>query len=115
MNAERALCHTLFILSHMHSLAQVLSLTSHPRSYPCAHFLESLLLFYFDLSFPVFFFSFHFLHCELYTELDNLIAMEILCHSANKGSNDAYDVSVSLTDLLTYPGDMQTRGYSCFP
>ena len=106
MNAERALCHTLFILSHMHSLAQVLSLTSHPRSYPCAHLLESLLLFYIDLSFPVFFFSFHLLHCELYTELDNLIAMEILCHSADKGSNDAYDVSPSLTPRGTPDGSV---------
>ena len=38
----------------------------------------------------------HLLHCELYLELDNLIAMESLCFSA-KGSDDAYDVSVSLT------------------
>ena len=82
--------------SHMHLMVQDLSLIiCHPRS--CAFLLESLLLFYFHLSFFVFFFSFHLLHCELYSELDNLIAMEILCHSANKGSNDAYDVSVSLT------------------
>ena len=40
--------------------------------------------------------SFHLLHCELYSELDNLIAMECLCNSA-KGSDDAYYVSVSLT------------------
>ena len=33
------------------------------------------------------------------TELDNLIAMQNLRTSANKGSNDAYDVSVSLTDV----------------
>ena len=59
---------------------------------------ESLLLFYFHLSFPVFFFSFHLLHCELFSELDNLIAMESLCYSANKGSDDAYDVSTSLTE-----------------
>ena len=42
-------------------------------------------------------FSFYFLHSELYTELDNLIAMESLCYSANKESEDAYDVSTSLT------------------
>ena len=30
-------------------------------------------------------------------ELDNLIVMESLCYSANKGSDDAYDVSTSLT------------------
>ena len=59
----------------MHLMAQVLSfIICHPRS--CAFLLESLLLFYFHLSFPVFFFSFHLLHCELYSELDNLIAME---------------------------------------
>ena len=43
----------------------------------------------------MFFFSFHLLHCELYSELNNLIAMESLCFSANKGSDD---VSTSLTD-----------------
>ena len=37
------------------------------------------------------------LYFELHTELDNLIAMQNLRTSANKGSNDAYDVSVSLT------------------
>ena len=90
----RTLVH-LFILSHV-TLAQDLSLIiCHPRS--CAFLLESLLLFYFHLSFPVFSFSFHLLHCELYSELDNLIAMESLCYSANKGSDDAYDVSTSLT------------------
>ena len=56
-----------------------------------------ILPFYFDLSFPVLFFSFHFLHHELQTELDNQIAMEILCRSANRESNDAYDVTPSLT------------------
>ena len=77
-------------------MAQDLSLIiCHPCS--CAFLLDSLLLFYFHLSFPVFFFSFHLLHCELYSELDNLIAMESLCYSANKGSDDAYDVSTSLT------------------
>ena len=37
------------------------------------------------------------MHFEQHTELDNLIAMQNLRTSANKGSNDAYDVSVSLT------------------
>ena len=63
--------------------------------------LESLLLFYFHLTFSVFFFSFHLLHCELYSELDNLIAMQNLRYSANKGSDDAYDVSVSLRASTT--------------
>ena len=67
----------------------------HPRSYPWRTLFESLLLFYFHLSFPVL--SFYFLHSELYSELDNPIVMESLCHSANKESEDAYDVSTSLT------------------
>ena len=58
--------------------------------------LDSPLPFYFHLSFPVFFFSFHLLHSELYSEIDNPIVMESLCYSA-KGSNDAYDVTFSLT------------------
>ena len=37
------------------------------------------------------------MHFEQHTELDNPIAMQNLRTSANKGSNDAYDVSVSLT------------------
>ena len=37
------------------------------------------------------------MHFEQHTELDNLIAMQNLRTSANKGSNDAYDVSISLT------------------
>ena len=78
------------------SLAQDLSLTiCHPRSYPWAHLLDSPLPFYFHLFFPVF--SFYLLHSELYPELDNPIVMESLCYSANKGSDDAYDVSTSLT------------------
>ena len=77
-------------------MGQVLSLIiCHPRS--CAFLLGSLLLFYFYLSFLVFFFSFHLLHSKLHSELDNPIVMESLCQSANKESEDAYDVSVSLT------------------
>ena len=37
------------------------------------------------------------MHFEQHTELDNLIAMQNLRTSANKGSNDAYDVHTSLT------------------
>ena len=84
----RTLAH-LFMSSHT-SLAQDLSLdinisiVIHERTS-----LSRFSLFYFHLSFPVFFFSFHLLHCELYSELDNLIVMESLCYSANKGSDDA--------------------------
>ena len=42
-------------------------------------------------------FSFYLVHSELYSELDNPIVMESLCYSANKESEDAYDVSTSLT------------------
>ena len=45
-------------------------------------------------------FSVYFFHSELYPELDNPIVMESLCHSANKESEDAYDVSTSFTELL---------------
>ena len=71
----------------------------HLHSHPWAHFLDSPLLFYFHLFFPIF--SFYLLHSELYPELDNLIVMESLCCSANKESDDAYDVSTSLTLRVT--------------
>ena len=77
-------------------MAQELSLIiCHPRSYPRAHLFDSPLPFYFYLFFLVF--SFNLLHSELYPELDNPIVMESLCYSANKGSEDAYDVSTSLS------------------
>ena len=83
------------------SLAQDLShIICHPRSYPWAHLLDSPLPFYFHLFFPVF--SFYLLHSELYPELDNPIVMEGLCYSANKGSDDAYDVSTSLTEAMQW-------------
>ena len=44
------------------------------------------------------------LHLEQHTELDNLITMQNLRTSANKGSNDAYDVHTSLTGYE--PNDM---------
>ena len=44
---------------------------------------------------PLFFFPL--LHFELHTELDKLMAMQNMRTSANKGSNDAYDVSGSFT------------------
>ena len=95
MNAQRALLYTCSSCLTPHWL-KIWVLSFHLHSHPWAHLFESLLLFYFHLSFPVFF-SFHLLHCELYSELDNLIAMQILRTSANKGSNDAYDVHTSLT------------------
>ena len=53
--------------------------------------------FYFNLSFPVFFHSSVLMHSEQHTELDNLITMQSNLRNSAKGSNDAYDVSVSLT------------------
>ena len=44
------------------------------------------------------------MHLEQHTELDNLITMQNLRTSANKGSNDAYDVHTSLTGYE--PNDM---------
>ena len=44
------------------------------------------------------------MHFEQHTELDNLITMQNLRTSANKGSNDAYDVHTSLTGYE--PNDM---------
>ena len=38
------------------------------------------------------------MHLVQHTELDNLITMQNLRTSANKGSNDAYDFHTSLTD-----------------
>ena len=70
----------------------------HPHSHPCASLLEfTSLTLYFDLSFTILSLFFPLMHFEQHTELDNLIAMQNLRTSANKGSNDAYDVSVSLT------------------
>ena len=95
MNAERALLYTCSSCLTPHGSrsesCHFISIVIHERTS-----LSRLSSSTSTLSFPVFFFSFHLLHCELYSELDNLIAMESLCYSA-KGSNDASDVSVSLT------------------
>ena len=79
------------------SLAQDLSLVINISIviHPWTHLLDSPPPFYFYLFFPVF--SFYLLHSELYPELDNPIVMESLCYSANNWSDDAYDVSTSLT------------------
>ena len=48
------------------------------------------------------------MHSEQHTELDNLITMQHNLRNSAKGSNDAYDVSVSLTgdggDWISGPG-----------
>ena len=96
MNASAHLVTLFDVVSHAPHGSSLSLVTCHPCS--CASLLEfTSLLFYFDLSFPVFFFSFHLLHFELHTEIDNLIAKQNLRNSANKGSDDAYDVHTSLT------------------
>ena len=57
----------------------------------------TFLPFYFDLSFPVFFQSSVLMHPEHYTDLDNLDTVETNLRHSAKGSNDAYDVPISLT------------------
>ena len=66
--------------------------------------LSSFSTLYFDLSFTILFHFFLLMHLEQHTELDNLITMQNLRTSANKGSNDAYDVTLSLTGYE--PNDM---------
>ena len=96
----RNLCHTLFILSHMHLMAQDLSLVINISivihvNLSLSSPLSSSASICPSPSSP---FSFNLLHFELHTELDNLITMQNLRTSANKESNDAYDVHTSLTD-----------------
>ena len=85
------------MLCHMHFVAQdvleshFIPIVIHVR----LSLIHSLTL-YFDLSFTILSLFFPLMHFEQHTELDNLIAMQNL-RSANKRSNDAYDVSTSLT------------------
>ena len=44
------------------------------------------------------------MHSEQHTELDNLITMQSNLRNSAKGSNDAYDVPISLTGYE--PNDM---------
>ena len=93
--ARRAHSFTLDVVSHLIG-SRSESCHKHLHSHPWAHLLDSPLPFCFHLFFPVF--SVYFLHSELYRELDNPIVMESLCYSANKESEDAYDVSTSLSN-----------------
>ena len=72
----------------------------------CVFLLDlAFLPFYFDLTFPVFFLSFVLMHPEHYTDLDNLDTVENNLRHSAKGSNDAYDVTHSLTEPLVRPVD----------
>ena len=77
--------------NHLHVIHGALSLTRFSLSTSTCSFLS---------------FSVYFLHSELYSDLDNPIVMESLCYSADKDSEDAYDVSTSFTgyepNVLTF-------------
>ena len=64
----------------------------------------TFLPFYFDLTFPVFFHSSVLMHPEHYTDLDNLDTVENNLRHSAKGSNDAYDVTHSLTHIVAEHG-----------
>ena len=84
ISTPTSLLQFVHLVSHAPHGSSLSLVTCHPCS--CAFLLDfDFLLFCFDLSFPVFFFSFHLLHFEQHTELDNLIAMQNLRTSANKG------------------------------
>ena len=55
------------------------------------------LVFYFDLSFTVFFHSSVLMHPDLHSDLDNLDSVEYNLRHSAKGSLDAYDVTFSFT------------------
>ena len=96
---ERAVSlHFLMSVSHAPHGSRCSGVSCHPHSHPCASLLEfTSLTLYFDLSFTVLSLVFPLMHFEQHTELDNLITMKNMRTSANKGSNDAYDVDTSLT------------------
>ena len=76
-------CSWVFTSSHLHACVVLLDLTFLP--------------FYFDVTFPDFFLSSVLMHPEHYTDLDNLDTVENNLRHSAKGSNDAYDVTDSLT------------------
>ena len=108
MHWERVVFVFRLMMCHMHLMAQDVleSHLIHVHSHTWAFLLDfTFLPSCFDLSFTVLFhFSFR-MHLDQYTELDNLITMQDLRTSANKGSNDAYDVHTSLTQFNQRCGD----------
>ena len=72
----------------------------------------TFLHFYFDLTFPVFFLSSVLMHPEHYTDLDNLDTVENNLRHSAKGSNDAYDVTHSLTAFVSAASTRSTGGAS---
>ena len=97
--ARRQLCfmsHWSCVTPHWLKSFACLSSSRH-----VAHVSFSLILFdlpfYFNLSFPVFFLSSVLMHPDLHIDLDNLDSVENNLRHSAKGSNDAYDVTNSLT------------------
>ena len=84
--ARRARCFVVTPWCHMHLMAQGVLESSSSACHPWASLLDfDFLLFYFDLSFPVFFqFSF-LMHPEQHTELDNLITMQHNLRTSRRG------------------------------
>ena len=93
-------CHIL-MSCHTHLMAQDV-LESHfiPSSCMSVSLDLNFLPFYFDLSFSVFFHFSVLMHPEPHTDLDNLNTMQHNLRTSAKGSNDAYEVSVSLTFIV---------------
>ena len=89
----------LDVVSHLIGSSPRESCHKHLHSHPCAaHSLSRGIPVYFHLFFPVFFSILPPATPSWYPEaIDNLIVMDSLCYSANKGSDDACDVSTSLT------------------
>ena len=80
-------------------LKMFLSLTSSHLHTWASLFDLDFLPFYFDLTFSVLFHFSVLMHLEQHSELDNLNTMQHNLRTSAKESNDAYDVSVSLTFL----------------
>ena len=86
----------VLMLSH-DPLGSSRSRVCHPIFTPCCTCSVLFDLFDLDLSFTVFFHSSVLMHPDLHTDLDNLDSVENNMRHSAKGSNDAYDVTFSLT------------------
>ena len=95
---ERAVSSCSDVVSYTpHWLKMFLGPTSLHR-HTCVVLLDlTFLPIYFDLTFTVFLHSSVLMHPEHYTDLDNLDTVENNLRHSAKGSNDAYDVPISLT------------------
>ena len=107
--ARRLRSTPLDVVSHTpHWLKMFLSLTSIHLHAWASLFDLTFFPFYFDLTFSVFFHFSVLMHRDLRTDLDNLDTMQHNLRNSAKESNDAYDVTVSLTDRPGRP-DIDTQ------